>query len=63
MTWQKVSDDLWRHRKVGSIDSDKLLQCVGLWTLALAWTGANLNEFRSVGACDLSCPLVRPELP
>lgn len=44
MTWQKVSDDLWRHRKLGAITTDKLLPCVGLWALALAWTGANLTD-------------------
>lgn len=44
MPWQKVSDDLWRHRKVAAIESDKLLQCVGLWALAISYAGANLTD-------------------
>ena len=72
MTWVKISDDLWRHRKVGAIATDKLLPCSGLWALALSWVGANLTDgylpdrallqVAGIDASDLAAELVRVEL-
>ena len=44
MTWTKLSDDLWRHRKVAAIDQTRALECMGLWTLALSKAGADLSD-------------------
>ena len=44
MTWVKVDDALWRHRKIAAISDDKVLPCLGLWALALSWVGANLTD-------------------
>lgn len=44
MTWVKVDDALWRHRKVAALPPDKVFPAMGLWALALSWVGANLTD-------------------
>lgn len=44
MTWIKLDDALWRHRKIAEIDPDKALAAVGLWVLGLSWVGEHLTD-------------------
>jgi hypothetical protein len=45
MTWFKVDDGLPTHRKVLSLPRGaRRLSAIGAWTMAGAWTSANLTE-------------------
>jgi hypothetical protein len=43
MSWQKLSDDFWRHRKVAAL-GDRALPAAGLWALALSWVGEAMTD-------------------
>jgi hypothetical protein len=44
MTWIKVDDAFWRHRKLAALDPNKALAAVGLWVLGLSWIGEHLTD-------------------
>lgn len=48
MSWLKLSDDLWRHKKVAALDREDgdLLEAMGLWVLAMSWVGEGLTDGR-----------------
>lgn len=43
MTWFKVDDVFWRHRKVRKLGREKL-SSIGLWILAGSWCADNIDE-------------------
>lgn len=44
MSWLKLDDQLGVHRKVMKIQRKTRLECIGLWTLALSWSGRGLTD-------------------
>jgi hypothetical protein len=42
MSWAKLDDDFWSHRKVDALEGN--LAAIGLWTLALSWVAKQLTN-------------------
>jgi hypothetical protein len=42
MSWTKLDDRFWAHRKVIALDDN--LAAIGLWALALSWVGGQLTD-------------------
>jgi hypothetical protein len=44
MTWFKVDDGFWRHRKVRLLGAEHKVAAVGCWTLSGDWSADNLTD-------------------